>query len=178
MRKIMVLGVAATFLAGCGPDIYYKDGISQAEFNQDLGSCQMFVAGVPLAQAPYVPPTYTATTTGSMTYNQVGSFGYGRGYSQTTITPDYSGQAGANLGTALGNAIRQRDVMRACMASKGYSRDPNEAAQANYSPSAMTKPTYTVTADPYQTRMRHIEAFNRCISGHINDPGACGPAPN
>jgi hypothetical protein len=58
---------------------------------------ERFVAVPP----PYVPPTYnttvnaTATTYGNQTYVS----------GTATTTPDYSGQAGANLGNAVGNAI-------------------------------------------------------------------------
>jgi len=114
--RIVAIGFAAAVLAGCAPDIYDKPGATQAEFNVDNGQCQMFAMGVPQAQAPYVPPTYNSYT------NYNGTYGYGmaQGTATTTTYADNSGQAMADLGTALGNAARQRNAMRACMAAHGY----------------------------------------------------------
>lgn len=122
MNRNTLLIVAGTLLLnGCAADIYDKPGATQAEFGVDQGQCQMFAMGVPQAQAPYVPPTYNSYT------NYNGSYGYGQvsGTATTTTYADDSGQAMANLGTAIGNAARQRNAMRACMASKGYVRRQN-----------------------------------------------------
>lgn len=117
-RNAIIALSAALFLSACAQDIYDKPGASQAEFNVDQGQCQMFAMGVPQEQAPYVPPTYNSYT------NYNGSYGYGHvsGSATTTTYADDTGQSMANLGTAIGNAVRQRSAMRACMASKGYTR--------------------------------------------------------
>lgn len=114
--RIAFIGFAAVVLAGCAPDIYDKAGGTQAEFNIDNGQCQMFAMGVPQAQAPYVPPTYNSYT------NYSGTYGYGmaQGQATTTTYADTTGQSMANLGTAIGNAARQQNAMRACMAAHGY----------------------------------------------------------
>jgi hypothetical protein len=114
--KVVSLGLSAVVLAGCAQDIYDKPGATQAEFNVDQGQCQMFAMGIPQAQAPYVPPTYNSYT------NYNGTYGYGmaQGTATTTTYADTTGQSMANLGTAIGNAARQQNAMRACMAAKGY----------------------------------------------------------
>lgn len=116
MRKSLILLPIVVLLAGCAQDIYDKEGATQAEFGQDMGYCQMVALGTPQIQPAYVPPTYTSTTT----YN--GTYGYGQanGMATTTTTANDAGQGFANLGAAIGNVVRQRQMLRSCMASRGY----------------------------------------------------------
>jgi len=177
MRKIACL-LCCIAISGCAPDVYIKDGATQAEFNQDQGSCQMYViSGVAPVQPVYVPPTYTATTTGSATYTQIGNFGYANGTATTTVTPDYSGQAMSNLGAAIGTAIERREAMRACMASRGYTLQTGSnkavpvAARAPAGPS-VPQPTASDTA-AYAAKMAAYADYNQCVSAHQSDPAVC-----
>ena len=59
--------------------------------------------------APYVPPTYNTTTTATAT-----TYGNQTSISGTsTTTADNSGQAGANLGNAIGNAVAAHNFYKA-----------------------------------------------------------------
>lgn len=115
MRKLLILGLLWP-LSACAPDIYDKFDGTPEQFAVDQGGCQMFALGMPQQQAPYIAPSYTANT------NYSGTYGYGtvNGVSTTTVQPDNTGQAMANLGAAIGNAVQQRNAMRACMAAHGY----------------------------------------------------------
>jgi hypothetical protein len=117
---------AALALGGCAQYIWVKPGATQADFNVDSGQCQMYAMSVPQIQAPYVPPTYTSTTTGSATYTGMANYGYVNGSATTVATPNYTGQAMANLGAAIGNAARHDQAIRACMMSKGYTLEEKQ----------------------------------------------------
>lgn len=109
MKGVIAILAAALFLSGCGPDIWDKPDATQADFNQDQGACQMYAMSMPQATSQQLPPTYTAQTTYT---------GYGA-YTTVQAQPN-PGQGLADLGTALGNAARQKQAMRSCMMAKGY----------------------------------------------------------
>jgi hypothetical protein len=125
ITKLAAVAAMAGLLSACAKDVWDKPGGTQTQFNVDDAQCQMFAMGVPQVQPAYVPPTYTSTTTATGTY--MGGPGYGtvNGTATTTTTPDNTGQTFANLGAALGNAARQKQAMRACMMSKGYTLEQN-----------------------------------------------------
>jgi hypothetical protein len=122
VKRIITLLIGTIFLAGCAQDIWDKPGGSQAEFNQDSGSCQMFALSMPQQRAQQLPPVYQANTTYNGTYTPMGA-GYGQvnGTANTTYQAQPNpGQGFADLGAALGNAARQQQAMRACMTAHGY----------------------------------------------------------
>ncbi len=84
-----------------------KPGYTVTRFDTMIAAKQAAAAGgltfVP-TPVPYVPPTYNTTVNATAnTYgNQTNISG------TATTTPNYSGQAGANFGNAVGNAIAAR----------------------------------------------------------------------
>jgi hypothetical protein len=117
MRKILILLVSCVSIAGCAQDIYDKPGATEAEFGQDMGYCKMVALGMAPVQPAYVPPSYSSVTT----YN--GTYGYGlaQGTATTTTQANDAGQGMANLGAAIATVGRERAMLHACMASRGYS---------------------------------------------------------
>ena len=116
MRKLLILLVSCVSIAGCAPDIYDKPDGTEAEFGRDFGYCRMVALGVPPVQSAYVPPSYSSTTTYSGTYG----YGMAQGMATTTTQANDAGQGMANLGAAIATAGREREMLRSCMASRGY----------------------------------------------------------
>lgn len=121
MRKGIAAALMGLLVSGCAPDIWDRPGATQADFNVDQANCQMFAMGMPQIQPAYVPPTYTANTSYTGTYSN----GMANGMATTTVQENNSGQAMANLGAAIGNAIRTKQAMRTCMTARGYTLRPN-----------------------------------------------------
>lgn len=109
--RYLLLVVAALALTACAsrPDIYDKYGATQAQFQRDIGYCQMAGMNAPQYHPVQLPPNYVANTT------------YGYGSSTTTIQPQENPLNGLNsLAAAIGNRNRQVAIVRYCMEAKGY----------------------------------------------------------
>lgn|GEM_PF-1053862 len=118
------VALPTSFLAFDKPGYSVYRGDTMLAAQQAAGaSGQRFVPVPP----PYVPPTYNTTINGTATTNG----------NQTTIngtsttTPDYSGQAGANLGNAIGNAIAAHRFVKAQRTEAAFSTFLAQHAQTD-----------------------------------------------
>jgi hypothetical protein len=91
---------------------------------------------------PYVPPTYTTTINATAT-----SYGDQTNISGTaTTTPDYSGQAGANVGNAIGNAIAAHRFYKAQRIEAAFSHFLAGHVQTDMDTPIQPKETRTIVA--------------------------------
>ncbi len=113
---------------------------------------QSAAAGVSFVptRAPYVPPTYN-TTVNATAY----TYGNQTNISETaTTTPDYSGQAGANLGNAIGNAIAAHRFYKAQQTEIAFSRFLATHAQTDSDVALLPGQSRTIVATFEQTKRK------------------------
>lgn len=116
--KLWLLGFIALFLAGCAEDTFYKPDGNGANYYRDLAACRMY-AESGARTPPQLAPVYTATTNYNGTYNP--TFGTVNGTATTNVQAQPNPNQGyADLGNAIGNAIRGKRMLRNCMEANGY----------------------------------------------------------
>ena len=109
-------------------------------------------AGMQFVQTapPYVTPTYTTTVNATAT-----TYGNRTNVSGTaTTTPDYSGQAGANLGNAIGNAIAARRFYKVQQQDVAFSRFLAAHAPTNSDLPLQPGQTRTIVATFEQAKLK------------------------
>jgi len=120
MKFKFLLVFIAMSLNACTGIVWQKDGVTEAEFNQDNSYCEMMRdMGTPVQ--PYSGGQAVSNTSG--TINSTTGTSYYSGTTTTTYTNphDYSGVA---------IALKGKRIYENCMMSKGYS----EASQESLTP--------------------------------------------
>lgn len=167
--RLLCVAASALLLAGCADDVWDPPpGASQADFNRATGSCQMYAMSMPQQRAAQLPPVYTAQTTYSGTVMPVGNMAMVNGTANTTYQAQPNpGQGFADLGAALGNIIQQKQAMRSCMESNGFTLHTDAPV-----PASVGGPTLD-----YSTPEGRMAVYKRCVSLSRSNPSTCGKPP-